>query len=617
MAQPNNIDGRRLTTAEILIGILAGAAGLVCWGAVLLMRSKPGAWDGKQIALAVVALVLAAVSAYIWAAPLSEAVGPAEGGKSRMQYAGGLGGLLFALGVLLLLFVQKVGEQPFQKAEWVLLVLALVGLGACVAVWWQTIVQSCTSRGALLQLNAGVVTVLVLGIVFVANYWIIPRRLGYLKYDATTAKYYSLSSQTTNLVRGIKKADAIEIVALVPGSSYSNGADRHVVLKRLEDYGALSPYLTSKVLDPYIDSEGNELFEKHVVSALPGVIVRRKDNPEVREGVTGTEEADITKAIMKVLQPSSRKIYFLSGAGEMDLAASGQFGLNELKTRLTNDRYECETLEMLKQPAIPTDAACVVSVGATMPYSTEVLTKLETYLNSGGRLLSFMDAGGKGNLGSLLSKYGIDWHPELVIDPAMTAVQDGDIFFTIDFADHDVTKLFKGTRRYAALCFKTGYFKTASNAGDYQVTELLKSSSASYAQKGKDGPRTNGPLALAIASTTKDATPPADDKKDEKTPPEPDKKRIRVVAFGDSKFGTDIVASQPSVVNVHVVASAVAWLTDSTQVSGIAPKNPSKDAQSRPITIDAKGRRWVVLLTLVLPLLLLLGAGITVRVVRR
>ncbi len=621
MARGNDLEGRGLSTAELLIGIVASAGALVCAGYLLMLRAKPGAWSGVQIGLVILAAILAGAAAYMWVEPLNEAVGPQEGGRPRAQLAGGLAGLLIGIGLLAVLVVQKIGEQPFGKTEIALLVLALLGVAACVAVWWEPISQGCTSRGALLQLNAGVVTLLVLVVLFLANYYIIPRRLGYLKLDMTKNKFYSLSSQTTNLVGSIKKDDPVELIALIPRGKYGNDQDLHVVTKRLEDYGRLGPNLTIRILDPYIDSEANELAEKGVVTAIPAVVVRKKNNPEQRESVSGTEEADITKALLKLQQPSSRKIYFLSGRGEVGLEGGDQYGVGELKTRLTNDRYECATLELMKTASIPTDAALLVSVGANLPYTEDELKRLDAYLAGGGRLLAFMDAGGKGNLGTVLAKYGIEWHAETVIDPAMMAVASGDIFLLADYADHDVTKVFKRARRYLCAAFKSGYFKAATGAGDFQTTELLKASSASYAEKGKGGPKTNGPLAVAMASGTKDADPKDEAKKDAKDkdkdkPAETDKKRIRVVAFGDAKFPSDLMASQ-GVKNVDVVANAVGWLTDNAQVTGIAPKDPMKDRQERPIVIDAKGKKFVVILTLLLPLVLLLAAGVTVRVVRR
>ncbi|NUP99037.1 MAG: GldG family protein [Armatimonadetes bacterium] len=604
----------RLSTGKLILGLAALAVAVVCLALVLVHRAKAQAWSGADTGLSVVAALLAVVAAYVFAPTVQSALNPRAEAQPAMPATIGLALLLLGLGSLAVLLVNRVAGQPWGKADTILAVVALLGLVAAAVVWWEPLARGLGSRGVLLQVNAGVVAALVLGILVILNYTIIPRHFASIKADLTEGKYYTLSDQTEKIVKQIAKDNPVELLLLIDRSRTADNQDVHSAMKRIEDYDRLSAHLTSKVLDPNIDLEARQLREEGALSVIPGVLVRFKNQPTMREGVDGYEEQDITRGLLKLLNPSSRKLYFLTGHGEMPREAAGgqnSAGMGIFTKILENDRYETADLDLRTSAAVPTDAAAVIAVAPRLPASPPEVQKLEAYLGGGGRLLAFIDPLLKSNLGDVLKKYGIVWHPSVVDDPTMSLMGAG-AFFSQTYTEHEAVRIFSQYKLPVAF-FGAGYFTQDTAAGSYELTELIKTQSPGKVLQGPDT-TASGPFTLLMLSSTKDPEPPADDKS-AATPP--DTKRIRVAAVADGDFVNDQLSMFGDVANPQVAANLVAWLTDNTQVIGIRAKNPMQDEQNRKITLDDKGKRWVVLLTLFMPLALIVAAGIGMRIARR
>ncbi|MBI2302793.1 MAG: hypothetical protein HYU66_28135, partial [Armatimonadetes bacterium] len=120
----------------------------------------------------------------------------------------------------------------------------------------------------------------------------------------------------------------------------------------------------------------------------------------------------------------------------------------------------------------------------------------------------------------------------------------------------------------------------------------------------------------AWAVGTKDAEPEkeGEDKSKPTPPPADNGPRVRMVVVADGDFPTNMLAFYA---NLDLAANAVEWLTDNSKALGIRAKNPFDSAKERRITMDASKRRWVFLLTFVLPLVLVLAAGVAVQIARR
>ncbi|MCC7492476.1 MAG: GldG family protein [Fimbriimonadaceae bacterium] len=613
-------------TGQLVGGIVASFVAFVTLVLVLVKQGQGAAWAGAQTGLLVGFALAAAVASWCWNSLLAPVLEPQEGRRPAWVGTVGLLAAHALVAVLLLLLAGAGAGAAWGKSQKLLAVLALALVVALVAIWRQPLKAWFSARGTLLQLNAGLVTVLVLGVVFLLNYFIVPRRLGWIKKDFTEAKYYTLAEQTINVLKSVTKEKPVELIAMLSTDQFA-GAGSHVIKQRLNDFGKQSAYVKVTIWDPNLDYEAKKLYEEGVVSALPAVIARYKDEPQTREVVTGAEEKDITKALLKLLSPSSRKVYVLSGHGELDPdSADPANGMANFKTVLETDRYELAKLELFKQAAVPSDAAALLIARPKSAPDEKELQKIEAWLAGGGRLLLCLDPDDKSGFGKLAEKYGIVFHRADVLDQ-MQIMFGGDpqLFQGMDYGEHETVSFFKNVRQRTVF-FGAGYLTQQTAAGDYQLTDLIKTSASSFAQEitapakpgqpAAQGARTNGPLTVAMLSSTKDPEPPKDEPKDAAKAPEPEKTRIRVAVFADGDFlANQIPANQ--FINLNVAGNIVAWLTDNTKALGIRAKDPSQDMENRKITADAKTIRWIVILTLFLPVLLIFGAGVAVQIARR
>lgn len=167
-------------------------------------------------------------------------------------------------------------------------------------------------------------------------------------------------------------------------------------------------------------------------------------------------EQAITAAILDVSSPDKKKIYFLTGHGEMDIGnTSKDLGLSSLATELVIRNFEIDRLDLTARGRIPADAALIVSAGQKTRYSPAEEELLRQYLatstsNRPGRLLLFIppdlplnsqqEATG---LENLLYDWGILTDDVIVKDINPASINDTEDLILNAFNDkHDISKQF-------------------------------------------------------------------------------------------------------------------------------------------------------------------------------
>ena len=115
-----------------------------------------------------------------------------------------------------------------------------------------------------------------------------------------------------------------------------------------------------------------------------------------QEPVSSLTEEQIDIALVKLINPQSRTIYFLTGHGEHDLTASDQEnGLSSLKAMLESKNYTVASLSLLTANKIPDDASVIVVDGAKKPLSQAEVDLLKAFLAKGKALIVLQDSVGQ------------------------------------------------------------------------------------------------------------------------------------------------------------------------------------------------------------------------------
>lgn len=545
--------------------------------------------------------------------------------KSPALILGIVAGAVAVIALVALAYI-KMQNLPFNKGRDIgLLAVAIVGALTWAICNKDELLRVGGSRGMAMNVNAFGTLLAVFGILLMVNYWIVPRQFGDKKLDLTAGKYYSLSTQTKNIVKTIKSDNPVELFALVPMDRYSQispDTARSLELnkKRLEEYKRLNPNLTVTTLDPYVSKRATEVAKESGLTALPsaGCLLRFKKDPKAVESVPSLDESQITRSLSKLLDDKGkkRKVYFLTGHGEVAMAgpagqqqqqdplASDSQNLAQLKQALTDDRFEVVELPMAKE--IPADCTVLATVGAKAPFAKAELDTMRKYLQNNGRLFAVLDPSSKSNLADLLKEYGIEWQTGMVEDQALS-VQEPSFFYATNLGSHPIVNDLKKSR-LVAVFNRTGSFKQGTVPTEMEYSSLVTSSPTSAVTGGPKGP-------FDLVAAVGKRAPVVDPKDDKAAPDTKTELGTRIVAVGTPWFLTLPIAGG-QVANSLIATDAVNWLSDNTKDMGIRPKNPWDDEKDRKIEMTKAKLNKVMLFTFLLPLLLCIGAGIAMSVAR-
>ncbi|HWC18146.1 MAG TPA: Gldg family protein, partial [Terriglobales bacterium] len=131
-------------------------------------------------------------------------------------------------------------------------------------------------------------------------------------YDGTANKRYSLSEQTSKIVKGLKQ-DAVV--------TYFNQSTRFRSAKDLlDEYVNLSPKVKVRYIDP--DKDPNEARAAGI-SKLDTAVVQIGSRKEEAKSMT---EEGITGAFIRDLKNNARTVCFVAGSGEHAIEDSDRFG---------------------------------------------------------------------------------------------------------------------------------------------------------------------------------------------------------------------------------------------------------------------------------------------------
>lgn len=324
--------------------------------------------------------------------------------------------------------------------------------------------------------------------------------------------------------------------------------------------------------------------------------------PSARQEIGVVDEQNITSAILKLNNPTPRVLYLLAGHGEQLMSGEGNVALNAARRALESQNYTLQTLVLTNpKTEIPKNAAAILALGPQVDLSAAEATKLQTYLNSGGRLALFfqLPRAPLPRWSSLVRTLNIQVGRGLVLerDPKKTGGNPQVIVgIAEDQSLHPILRSVAGAVLFPGVlplqvvpAQATG--KTLSAPAN--ATALFETSinSGSLAQIGQQYQRTgDGPFALAVAVEKASSTGA----------------QMRAVVVGNASFAADGAFHEAG--NGSFFLGAVNWVVGNDALVSIPPKQASANS----ITMTDAARNFATLFSLAaLPLgVLLLGTAV-------
>ena len=438
-------------------------------------------------------------------------------------------------------------------------------------------------------------------------------------YDATSDQLYSLSDQTHKILGDLENDVTIY---------YFDQARTFPVAKNsLVRYENASNRVTVKYIDPESDIGTAQTMN---VRNFGTVLVEMGAN---RQEASSTSEENVTNAIIKLLKGGEKKTCLVTAHGEADASDSERNGLSLAQTEIQNANYATETISLAETGQAPADCTVIVVAGPSAGYFEPEIAALRSYVNGGGRLLLMLDAtveqDNSGALVALASEWGIQLKNDVIIDMSPVGQLFGGGPLTPMITEYDTTHaITKVMGNVAALLPMARTVAKAESTGEWTVTELMKTTAASFATTGfevadgelvrKPDAETPGPINVAVAATMdipKAEEAPAAETKAEgaeiPTAGEDEEKQARVVVVGSSNFARNAMLGRGG--NADLFLNMLSWLSSDEDLIEIRPKDPA----NTPMDISQSQMRWLLLgLVLGLPLAIVV-AGVRTWWVRR
>ncbi len=230
--------------------------------------------------------------------------------------------------------------------------------------------QALTGRQVRYGSNIVITSIAFLGILFVLNWFVYNNPKN---WDVTEDKTNTLAPETIQALESLP--EPVTAVAF---------------------YSSVSPESATELLEKF-KSNSNGKFDYQFVNPDTDPVAAREAGitgdgkimlvmSEQREIANFASETELTKTLIKLINPETRVVYFLTGHGEATLDF-GDVSLSTAKSTLESKNYTVNSLNLLAENKIPDDALAVVIAGPQKPVSETEVQLLKQYVDAGGSLI--------------------------------------------------------------------------------------------------------------------------------------------------------------------------------------------------------------------------------------
>ncbi len=511
-----------------------------------------------------------------------------------------LGLLALLVGVAMYLIVSDL-TIPVRAA----IALGIVLLGAYVAIDPEDAWRRISGRGTLYSSNTLVMAVAGLGILGLINV-LAAQPSVHKRFDLTANQQFSLSDQSLTIARELPQP--VKATGFFVQQDRTQQENAETLLKQYQT--ASGGKLTYEFIDP---EQRPSLAQQFNVRQSGTVVFQMGD---ARQNATTVDEQDFTSALIKLVHPTPRKVYFVTGHGERSTTDASEAGYTTIVDQLKKENFTVDNLNLTASRQVPDDASAVVIAAPTKEFLPDEKKAIQDYLDRGGSLLLMIETTTTPQVADYLAPWNVkvDFHP--IIDPASSVPQDAGALIIDRYIFHAITKnmalqtLFPGT---AALIFPK------DQAQGVFTAPLAESSQRSWIEEDdqeiKDGrvrfdagQDPQGPITVAgVIEADAKQQPPADPNNPDRPP-----KKTRVFVVADADFVSNQFVRLPTG-NADLFLNALNWLSESEQLISIR----AKDQDVRQIVLTGTAANTMFWTSTVFLPLLVLGAGAFVWWTRR
>lgn len=446
-------------------------------------------------------------------------------------------------------------------------------------------------------------TGIVLAILVVVNIFasVLPATM--TRYDISSTKLYSITSNTKVVVNALEKdvtvywivqADKEDDVIENLLVKYENLSEHIEVVKKNPDvYPTFADQYTSEEVPN--NSLIVECGDRSRFISYNDIYLKEENMSTYSYDTSFDGEGAITSAIDYVVSEELPKLYILEGHGEVELSTV-------FSEQIEKENIETTTFSLLNKDSVPEEADCVLIYGPTSDISAEEKDLLSEYVTGGGRLMVLagpLKEGTLENLYSLLADYNVEAAEGIVVESDREHYAFKAPYILLpEIGDSDITEPLIEENYYAIMPIAQG-LKVRDTSG--AVTELLKSSETSFSKAAgydistyeKEEEDVDGPFALAVSIDCKNEG--------------------QIVWFASSNLLDDIYNSYSSGANLDLGMNTLSSLIGEREAAAIRSKSLSYNY----LTISESTASFLKVIMIGGFPLAFLGAGIYTIVSRR
>ncbi|NWG34090.1 MAG: GldG family protein [Chloroflexi bacterium] len=412
--------------------------------------------------------------------------------------------------------------------------------------------QVFTGRQAKYGSNAAIMTLAFLGILIVGNVLTYqnPKRLA----DTTEDKINTLAPETLQALKSLPEP----VTAIAFYSALSTASAEDLLEKfRTNSAGMFSYQFVNPDTDPVAAREAGITGDGKIMLVMG----------ERREIANFASETELTKALIKLINPEPRVVYFLSGHGEMSLDFSDNFNVATAKSTLESKNYTVNSLNLLAENKIPEDALAIVIAGPVKQVSQHEVQLLKEYVDGGGALVVMENPLLLTEFGNspdpladyLAQDWGITLNNDIIIDQSSPF---GPLFATSAIAgQHPITQDINVN--LIIIMPQARSLTLSTPAEGITQTPLLLTSENSWGEKNfknaegsqvsRDEEDLGGPLTIAVSGENAGTGG-------------------RVVVFGNSLFASS--DNFDAYGNGNFFINSVDWAAEQEDLINITPNTP-------------------------------------------
>lgn len=230
-----------------------------------------------------------------------------------------------------------------------------------------------------------------------------------LRFDATENKTNTLSSQSLKIIDKIRNGGLhLDVLGF-----FTSDQKKNQFLNLLSIYQSEGLSCDVRTVDP--DQEP-ALSAKENITLSNTVVFK---SGELVTRITSFSEESLTKALLRLLTPKTKHLFFIKGHGELSLADESGDGLSILASDLENYSYSLKTASLLELDEVSMSPDLVIIAGPKYDLMPAELKILQRFVSEGSGLMVFIDAMvAVPNLNQFLSGFGMRFNNDLLLlDP--------------------------------------------------------------------------------------------------------------------------------------------------------------------------------------------------------